>query len=417
MLNDPNDCMTSMVLSHPNGLLSGSVSLPASKSISNRVLIIKALSRASIDIQNLSTSDDTAILEHLLLQHVPHYDVGHAGTAMRFLTAYLAFQIGDQTLTGSERMCQRPIGPLVDALNLMGANIEYLEENGYPPIKLHSPLEQNKSDVTIDASVSSQFISALLMVAPTLPLGLRLHLEGNSVSWPYIEMTLSLMEQFGINHIHKENTISIGNQTYQGGIINIEGDWSAAGFYYAMVALSDHGSIVLKGLHDTSLQGDNAAMEIFKDFGVVTTKVDDGLLLTKDQKMVKPSLEVDISHVPDLAQCISVAAAGLGISLTMKGIETLFIKETDRMFALKTELAKVGVEIHYSATESRQIGKAIFRDDVTFETYGDHRMAMALSCLALIYPISIQNPEVVSKSYPGFWDDLKILSFEMSEKV
>ncbi|MEZ4910052.1 MAG: 3-phosphoshikimate 1-carboxyvinyltransferase [Saprospiraceae bacterium] len=405
--------MSKICISHPTGLLKGRITLPPSKSISNRLLIINALSNDKITIHNISSSDDTKILHDLLIKKVDVYDVGHAGTAMRFLTSYLAFQKGTQILTGSNRMKKRPIGPLVNALNHIGARIEYLQNLGYPPIVMHSPNSEYAPEVDINAEISSQFISSLVMVAPTLSKGLTINLLGNSVSTSYIRMTLAIMSDFGIQSQFTDNMIKISHQTYQGGSMTVENDWSAAGFYLGMAALSRECNILLEGIQSESSQGDRVAMQIFENFGVKCTNEQDGIRVSKITKFDAAPLAYNFNECPDLVQCTVLTACGLGLTLSVSGIETLFIKETDRMSALKNELAKVGVSLQYDDNSALVTGKAQAKEKVCFSTYDDHRMAMALAILAIQFPIIVENPEVVSKSYPKFWSDLESLGFEI----
>ena len=372
---------------------------------------MNALSNKNITIKNLSDSDDTKVLVKLLQHDSDVYDVDNAGTVMRFLTAYLSFKEGTQILTGSTRMQKRPIAPLVASLNQIGARIEYLGEEGFPPIALHSPVEQRSAEIVIDASVSSQFISALVMIAPTLPLGLTIKLAGKSVSTSYIFMTLDMMTKFGIKSVFENDTITIAPQVYAGGEITVESDWSAAGFYLGMAALSRHCDIKFQGLSYPSVQGDSAAMKIFDCLGVTSIVDSDGIHVQKGNFEAVPSLKYNFNNYPDLVQCAAVTAAGKGISFSFTGIETLFIKETDRMAALCTELAKVNVTMTYDAVSAFVSGRATTSNIPVFDTYKDHRMAMSLAILAVHFPIIIENPEVVTKSYPQFWDDLAHLGF------
>ncbi|MEM1320926.1 MAG: 3-phosphoshikimate 1-carboxyvinyltransferase [Bacteroidota bacterium] len=407
-------------LSKPNRHIKGQITLDGSKSISNRALIIRALSGEDFPIEHLSTSNDTVTMQALLAQasDLATLDTGAAGTTFRFLTAYLALQPGTQVLTGSERMKQRPIGVLVEALRNLGAQIDYLGQEGYPPLRINPPQLNAANHLQISAGVSSQYISALLMIAPTLPKGLTLELEGKIVSRPYIEMTLRLMAYFGVQHQWEGQRIIIAHQAYQGRAFRVEADWSAASYHYALAAFADELELDLFGLDEKSLQGDAVLAELMRGFGIETTFIEGGLQLRKGGA-VKPMFEKDFIRCPDIAQTLAVVCGGLGINGLFTGLDTLSIKETDRIAALKTELAKVQVwfsqlppkfskntEKAYYMVE----GKAVL-DHPTFATYEDHRMAMAFAPLAMFGPIQIIDPHVVAKSYPGFWEDLKTLGF------
>ena len=416
-------------ISKPNRRIVGEITLDGSKSISNRILIINALCKGDFKIDKISTSKDTQTLTKLLSQKDNNvYDAGAAGTTFRFMTAYLALQSGTQILTGSERMKQRPIGKLVNALRALGCDIEYLENEGYPPLKINTPNPLTTNELSISADTSSQYITALLMIAPTLPNGLRLTLEGNIVSLPYIQMTLSLMQYFGVEHAWSGNTIIVENQEYIAKDIVVEADWSAASYYYALAAFADELDLKLNGLFKNSLQGDSAAVEMGFHFGVDTTYVDatdsteGGLHLKKSGEPMTEMFEWDFLKCPDIAQTFAVICAGTGVQGLFTGLETLFIKETDRVAALKNELAKVGVSFvklpaKFSQKSHKQYfmveGKAQWDKIPLFPTYEDHRMAMAFAPLAMINTIKIEDPSVVEKSYPEFWEDLKKLGFEI----
>ncbi len=405
--------------------LTGELSLTGSKSISNRALIIRALCQGSFPIEKLAAARDTELLTKLLQSEEEVLDAGPAGTTFRFLTAYLATRPGSQILTGTERMKQRPIGVLVDALRQLGANIEYLEKEGYPPLKI-GPAESlgRQSELTISASTSSQYISALLMIAPSLPKGLQLTLEGKVVSRPYIEMTLQLMAYFGVSHHWEGDTIHIAPQAYQARPFRVEADWSAASYYYAMLALADEGGLQVNGLFEDSVQGDAVLAEMMKKFGIETAFNGEGIHITKKKQEPPAAFEWDFLRCPDLAQTLAVLCAGLGVHGLFTGLDTLKIKETDRIEALKTELLKVRAFLSalperfapQSGTQYYMIeGKAVVEDTPTFATYEDHRMAMAMAPLALLGEIRIEDPMVVVKSYPEFWADLERLGFEVEE--
>lgn len=391
----------------------GTIKLDGSKSLSNRALILRALCGTSFEIKNLSNSKDTKTLLSLLEDDNGILNAGHAGTTFRFLTAYLAFKEGEQTLTGSERMKQRPIAKLVEALNTIGANIEYLEHEGYPPLKIHAPKEEISNSVTIDGDISSQYISALLLVAPTLPLGLEIHINEKLVSRPYVDMTLRMMNTLGVGSNFQDNIIYVSPQTIQNQPITIEGDWSAASYFYATLAMADEGKILLKGLQKDSWQGDSILAEMMEIFGIQTQYMPDGIFIKKTGAPPK-KFETNFEEMPDLAQTIAVVCAGLGIEAYFSGLSTLRIKETDRIAALQNELAKVGVEFKEVGHDRYHlIGKATFEETPSFETYQDHRMAMAFAPLALLHPIKIQDPNVVVKSYGKFWEDFESLGFDV----
>ena len=404
--------------------LKGTVTLAGSKSISNRALIIQALCSEKFEINKIANSKDTQTLIKLLASTEGILDTGAAGTTFRFLTAYLAAKNWTGVLTGSERMQQRPIGELVSALNTLGANIQYTANEGYPPLKFsgHQGLDQNNK-VTLPANISSQFISALLLIAPSLPRGLEVELIGEIVSKPYLLMTLELMQQFGVKHEWDQQTIKIQPQDYKPKRFTVEADWSAASYYYSMAAIADQCDLVLKGLFQNSVQGDQAIAEIMSHLGVKTTYLPDGIHLSKSDDPVAPVLEYDFVECPDLAQTVIATCAAKKVKGVFTGLETLYIKETDRVHAMKTELNKIHglfYPIPSNFTKgSNQVyytveGDINFKDGpIYFETYEDHRMAMALAPLALKHPIYIREPMVVVKSYPDFYHDLEKLGFEV----
>ncbi|MCO6477366.1 MAG: 3-phosphoshikimate 1-carboxyvinyltransferase [Phaeodactylibacter sp.] len=405
--------------------LTGEVSLAGSKSISNRALIIRALCGENFPIHHLANARDTELLLQLLNSREAVRDAGPAGTTFRFMTAFLAGQPGEQTLTGTERMKQRPIGLLVDALRQLGADITYLEKEGYPPLRIGAATGfGQRGALSIAAGTSSQYISALLMIAPTLPHGLALRLEGKVVSRPYIEMTLRLMRYFGVEHQWEGDTIRIGPQQYQPRPFRVEADWSAASYYYAMAAFADEAHLQLNGLFDDSLQGDAVLAEMMETFGIRTTFNEAGVLLTRSSAPVPDTFEWDFILCPDLAQTLAVACAGLGVRGVFTGLDTLRIKETDRIAALQAELAKVQCRLEAlppeQAPDARREyfqtgGKASVRGTPCFATYEDHRMAMAFAPLGMLGTARIENPTVVAKSYPNFWEDLKQIGFVIEE--
>lgn len=402
-----------------NKSIVGEITLAGSKSISNRALIIRALSGQDFELKHLANAKDTILLNGLLQSDGATFDAGAAGTTYRFLTAYLSMQSGTQVLTGTDRMKQRPIGVLAEALKSLGAEIEYLEKAGYPPLKIGAPQQFGQNNkVQIAANTSSQYISALLMIAPTLPNGLVLELMGKIVSRPYIEMTLNLMAYFGVHHTWDGQVIQISPQKYTGKPFTVEADWSAASYYYIMAAFADEVDLQLNGLFENSVQGDAVLAEMMTHFGVQTQFNAKGIHLSKQAPVASKDFAWDFLRCPDLAQSIAVICAGLDQKGTFDGVETLRIKETDRIDALQVELGKLKVAIHAEkgseGRESFQInGKATFNKTPVFETYEDHRMAMAFAPLAMFHPISIEDPMVVVKSYPDFYKDLEVLGFEV----
>ncbi|MEM1359865.1 MAG: 3-phosphoshikimate 1-carboxyvinyltransferase [Bacteroidota bacterium] len=409
-------------LSHPGGPLRGRLQLTGSKSIANRALIIRALTPGGFPIHRLAAADDTVRLEHMLSSEEELLDAGPAGTTFRFLTGFLSRRPGYQILTGSQRMKERPIGILVDALRELGADISYVEKEGYPPLKIGYSALDGKRALSIAADTSSQYISSLLMLAPTLPNGLRLHLEGEIVSVPYIKMTLALMAYFGVEHHWEGQTIVVAPQEYQAKEFTVEADWSAASYYYGLAALAPEADLRINGLFSDSVQGDAVVAKLYESFGVTTTFNADGVRIQKPANAsVPPLFEQDFVECPDIAQTLMATCAGLGVQGLYTGLQTLFIKETDRVAAMKAELGKLGVSLYkipprmsgktgiqYFAQE----GKADFAAGTpTFATYHDHRMAMAMAPLALQHPINIEDPEVVGKSYPDFYRDFEKLGF------
>jgi len=417
--------MTQLNLYNSSKGINGTIKLNGSKSISNRVLIIQALTSQKFNIDNLSNSDDTQTLNKLLGDNAEIWDAHHAGTTFRFLTSYLSTRKGTQILTGSERMKNRPIGDLVNALNGLGAKIEYIEKEGYPPLKIHAPSESWSKEISLSASTSSQFISALLLIAPTLPSGLTIHLQGEVVSQPYIDMTIGIMRDFGIEIDDFGSLIKVMPQKYIPKDYFVEGDWSAASYYYAIAAISKEAEITIEGLMKNSLQGDKDIVHIAKKFGIKTDYGYLTLTLSKRKDSFSAAyIEQDFLETPDIAQSVAVMCAGTGKHGLFSGLQTLKIKETDRIHALKVELSKVGTHLvkvpqkfakksekeHYMVDGDAREYKG---EMPVFDTYEDHRMAMCLAPLALLFPIKINNPEVVSKSYPAFWEDIKKLGFEI----
>ena len=400
----------------PEERLRASVQLPASKSISNRALMLNALSYSPYDIQNLSDCDDTEVMVKALNSNSCDFDIKAAGTAMRFLTAFLSKIIGEWTITGTERMKNRPIKLLVDALNSLGARIEYIEKEGYPPLRIFGSALQG-GEISLAGGVSSQYISALLMVAPLMENGLTLHLEGN-ISRPYINLTLQLMEQFGVKATWNGQTIKILPQEYKPIRFTVESDWSAASYWYAIMALSKNAEIELLGLFKNSLQGDAAGAKLFAQLGVGTAFTDRGVMLKYNGNVTK-KLIYNFVNEPDLAQTFVVTCVLLNIPFRFTGLQSLKIKETDRIEALKTELRKLG----YLLTDSNESilewnGERCEPEaDPIIATYEDHRMAMAFAPASLVLPkgLKVADPEVVTKSYPAYWEDLRKAGFGITE--
>lgn len=396
----------------PTHPIMGRVELSASKSESNRALIIQHLC-SGVNIQNLSNAGDTQTLKHLL-KELPHImDVGAAGTTMRFLTAVLAISNKDYVLTGSERMKERPIHILVDALGHMGAKIEYLQKEGYPPLKITGkPLMGGT--VKMQGDVSSQYLSALLLIAPVLTKGLVIEFTSELVSVPYLKMTIAMMQHFGAKVELTENKVLVQPTGYQPSNFCIEADWSAASYWYEIVALSHSASIELVGLKKESLQGDSALVDVFRQFGVTTQFTSEGVRITKDVSLVtREPVSIDCESTPDLAQTYACTAAGLGMELTLTGLQTLRIKETDRINALQTELRKFGIEADCPQPSSLSVAaSSITNPKLPIKTYHDHRMAMAFAPLAMVTDsVAIENPSVVAKSYPGYWEHLQNVGF------
>ena len=393
------------------------IAITGSKSESNRVLLLQAL-YPNITIENLSNSDDSKVMQEALLTTSDLIDVHHAGTAMRFLTAYFSIQKGrDVVLTGSSRMKERPIKILVDALNQLGADISYLENEGFPPLKIKGK-ELIKNQVSLQANVSSQYISALLLIGSSLNKGIELNLKGKITSVPYIKMTLRLLEQFGIETNFSKNTIIVKPQkSINDCSIVIESDWSSASYYFSMVALSEIGTqITLTSYKKDSLQGDSCLVDIYKKFGVETTYETQTITLKKVFGLqADTEIELELSNAPDIAQTIAVTCFGLGLACSLTGLHTLKIKETDRLIALKTEIEKLGGAVQITDNSLQLAASRNIKGDVSIDTYNDHRMAMAFAPLALKTNINVNDANVVSKSYPTFWEDLKSIGMKVSE--
>ncbi len=416
--------MKSIIISKPDKTLRGSITLPASKSISNRLLMIRAFSGQDFPIKNLSEAEDTLLLQKLLgvilqgnnRKKVLEIDAANAGTVMRFLTSFLCTKPGKWVITGSERMKQRPIGILADALNHLGASVDFLAKPGYPPLLITGG-ELKGKELSIDTGVSSQFTTALLLLSPYLPAGLILHLKGKTVSFTYTEMTLHLMELFGAKMKRGKTLIHVKPGHYKPIDFTVEADWSAAAFWYEAAVFAEDVDLELKGLRFESLQGDAILPAIYQNFGIRTEFTAAGIRLTKISKKVD-GFYFDFTNYPDIAQSVIATCAGIGIRGRFEGVQSLQIKETDRLRAMKHEIEKLGIQISFSgeaglisALEMKP-SKPKFPDGITFETYGDHRTAMTLAQFAFkAGALKILNPDVVVKSYPRFWENMKALGF------
>lgn len=401
----------------PPSEINTTILLPSSKSISNRALIIHALGRGSYLPENLSDCDDTQVMIRALNAKAGEtIDIMAAGTAMRFLTAYLSVTPGERLITGTQRMQQRPIQVLVDALRALGADIEYASNEGYPPLRIKGKA-LTQSRITLPGNVSSQYISALLMIGPTLPNGLTLTLTGDIISKPYIQLTLQLMSDFGAKaEWVDEHTLTVSPQPYQSIPFYVESDWSAASYWYQIVALSKEATVTLPGLFSHSYQGDSQVARLFESLGVSTEYKDKQVTLRKNGKPVE-QMEYNFINQPDLAQTFVVTCALLNIPFRFSGLQTLKIKETDRMAALIEEMGKLGFVLHESeGSVLSWNGERCERSTEAIDTYEDHRMAMAFAPACLVLPdININNPQVVSKSYPRYWDNLRQAGFTIKE--
>ena len=403
-----NDLITA-----PEAAWRATVKLPASKSISNRALILNALSSSPYGVENLSDCDDTNLMVNALQADGQDFNVGAAGTTMRFLTAFLANRPGEWTITGTERMKNRPIKVLVEALNALGAHISYMEKTGFPPLRISGSTLPG-GEIALPGNVSSQYISAILMVAPLMEKGVTLHLEGEIVSRPYIHITLELMKQFGVSATWEDHTIRVLPQTYTPIRFLVESDWSAASYWYEMMALSPKAEIELLGLFKESLQGDAAGAKLFERLGVETHFTDRGVKLRHTGIRCK-ELTYDFVNEPDLAQTFVVTCALLGVPFRFTGLQSLKIKETDRIAALQTELRKLGYVLRDAQDSILSWDGERCEPEAhpVIATYEDHRMALSFAPAALVRPegIAIAHPEVVSKSYPHYWSDLRAAGF------
>ena len=402
--------------------LQAQIAITGSKSETNRLLLLQAL-YPNISLENTSNSDDSEVMQKALAinSQLPTsnsqlVDIHHAGTAMRFLTAYFAVNEGREVvLTGSQRMTERPIKVLVEALRQLGADITYEKEEGYPPIRIKGKKITNNK-VSIPANVSSQYISALLLVAPKLENGIEITLVGEITSIPYIKMTLALLNDLDIQTSFEGNTIKVfPKAAVISKEIVVESDWSSASYFFSLLALSNTASITISSYKENSLQGDSALVAIYKQMGVVSHFENNSLTLTKEANFKPETLNLDLDNTPDIAQTIVVTCLGLGIGCHLTGLHTLKIKETDRLEALRIELTKLGANISVTNDSLTLVATKEIHSSVKIATYNDHRMAMAFAPLALKVPIVIENAEVVSKSYPDFWEDMKSIGIQISE--
>lgn len=392
------------------------IAITGSKSETNRLLLLQAL-YPNLILENTSNSDDSEVMTKALQSSDTIIDIHHAGTAMRFLTAYFSIQENREVvLTGSTRMKERPIKILVNALRQLGAEITYEENEGFPPIRIKGK-KVTKSKVSLSANVSSQYISALLLIAPKLENGLELALEGEITSVPYIKMTLSLLNDIGVETVFASNKIIVKPQTinHKPQTLSVESDWSSASYFYSIVALSEIGTeITLSSYKENSLQGDSVLADIYKNFGVETIFNDSkSITISKINKYNLQPPTYNLNNSPDIAQTIAVTCFGLGIGCHLTGLHTLKIKETDRLLALKNELEKLGAQVSITDESLTLKISSEINEDIRIKTYQDHRMAMAFAPLALKTDIIIEEAEVVSKSYPTFWEDLKSIGFQI----
>ena len=396
--------------------LKSEIKITGSKSETNRLLLLQAL-YSNLKIENLSNSDDAQVMAKGLKISKGEVDIHHAGTAMRFLTSYFASQEGKEVvLTGSARMQERPIKILVDALRELGADINYVKNEGYPPLKIKGKrLEQSR--VSLPANISSQYISSLILIAPSLEKGLVIKLVGKITSVPYIKMTLALLKEVGIVSEFKGNSIKVHpREKVNTTDLVVESDWSAASYFYSIAALSDVGSeLKLSSYKETSLQGDSVLSKIYADFGVETSFLGNAIVLKKITGQNKSSVDFNLSNAPDIAQTIAVTCLGLGVRCHLNGLHTLPIKETDRLAAMKTELEKLGGEVTITSESLTLTPCKTLKQDISIDTYNDHRMAMAFAPVALRTALYIKDAGVVSKSYPDFWKDMKIIGLKVND--
>lgn len=403
--------MSNLRLTHASQILEGNCQITGSKSESNRLLILQALFPTLV-LDNLSNSDDTQAMQRGLASDAHTIDIGHAGTTMRFLTSYFATTPSvEKVLTGSRRMQERPIKLLVDALRSIGADIQYLRNEGYPPLRILGKAINTKR-VSLAANVSSQYITSLMLIASKLPNGLEIVLEGKITSVPYINMTCALLQRVGIDATFSGQSIRVlPQQSIDAKTLTVESDWSSASYHFSMVALAQSADVSINSYVTNSLQGDSVLVDIYAQLGVRATFDGHRLQLTKSGK-IQSHITLDLIKAPDIAQTIAVTCYGLGVSCDLTGLHTLKIKETDRLVALQNELSKLGASIRITEDSLHlDTRKGDIVADVAIDTYHDHRMAMAFAPLGLRVPIVINDAEVVTKSYPSFWNDLELLGF------
>lgn len=401
--------MESLKINKINKTVNGNIQITGSKSETNRLLILQQF-YPNLTIENSSNSDDSVLMQKALTSKADEVNIGHAGTAMRFLTAYFSVKEGSEiVLTGSHRMKDRPIKILVEALTSLGVNIQYLEKEGFPPLKI-SGKKLTKDFVEIEGNVSSQYISALLLIAPTLQNGLKLKFKGEVTSVPYIKMTLQLLAELGIDYVWEDNLITVQPKpAIVSKTVTVESDWSSASYYYSLCALSLNSEITLSSYKKNSLQGDSALVTIYENLGVSTEFKENAIILKNKQNFNLQPLTLNLINAPDIAQTIAVTCFGLGIGCYLTGLHTLKIKETDRLVALKNELEKLGGEVILTNETLLLKPSAKINENISIATYDDHRMAMAFAPLAVKVAIEIEDPGVVSKSYPTFWEDFELI--------
>ncbi|MBO6212185.1 3-phosphoshikimate 1-carboxyvinyltransferase [Algoriella sp.] len=396
--------------------INNQLAVTGSKSESNRLLLLNQLFENVLKLENVSNSEDSQLMQKALANKTDLIDIHHAGTAMRFLTAYYSIQANREvTLTGSERMKQRPIKVLVDALNNLGAEISYQENEGFPPLRIKGK-KLTQDSITIPSNISSQYITALCLIGTKLPTGLTINLDGKIISIPYIQMTIQLLNKVGINAIFEGNTITIPfTASIQPQTLQVESDWSSASYYYSLIALSKNSEIKISTYFEDSLQGDSALQKIYaENFGIDST-FENGVLTLKNNPefQFKELIELNLINTPDIAQTIAATCVGLKLKCNLTGLETLKIKETDRLVALKNELEKFGAQISITEDALTIENYTSYTEIPTIETYNDHRMAMCMAPLAQLFTIRIKDEMVVEKSYPTFWEDWKQLGFEI----
>ncbi|MEC7869883.1 MAG: 3-phosphoshikimate 1-carboxyvinyltransferase [Bacteroidota bacterium] len=392
----------------------GEIKITGSKSETNRLLILKELFK-KISLSNISNSDDSNVMRKALNSDESIIDIGHAGTAMRFLTSFYAISDGREiVLTGSERMRERPIKILVDALNELGANIKYTGNKGYPPLKIKGK-NISGGEIILPSNISSQYLTSLLLIGPRLKNGLKIKLSGQITSYPYVKLTLEFLKRIGVDLEIKRDFIFVKNITdIKEKNIKIESDWSSASYFFSAVALSRFSNLKLSFFSTDSLQGDSILVKLYKKLGVVSKIKNGNLLLSKNSKFQKPNfINLNLNDTPDLAQTIAVTCLGLKINCELNGLHTLKIKETDRLLALKNEISKFGASVKITNDSLHLIAKKNLKHDVEIDTYNDHRMAMAFAPLALKNNLKIKNEQVVTKSYPAFWKDLQSIGFQV----